>query len=112
MSEELESAHALAVQNVFGGHRLAAAQSIPALQAAGSRQRVTSGYSKSWKRRLRLLEEDDRKLRPAHERAADLSAKLWISTSHHVKSRGGETCRRCFCDFRRRRFIRRRCRRR
>ena len=78
MSEELESAHAIAVQNVFAGRRLVAAQKarISALKAAGL---ATNGHERLleiMERRLRLLEEDERKLRLAHVRDADVSAKL------------------------------------
>ena len=78
MSEELESAHALTVQNAFGGHRLVAAQKarISALKAVGLATKGHERLLEIVERRLRLLEEDERKLRPAHERAADVSAKL------------------------------------
>jgi hypothetical protein len=78
MSEELESAHALAVQNVFGGHRLVAGQKarISALKTAGLATKGHERLLEIMERRLRLLEEDERKLRLAHERAADVSAKL------------------------------------
>ena len=63
----MESAHAIAVQNVFARHRLVAAQKarISALNAAGL---ATNGHERLleiMERRLRLLEEDERKLRLA-----------------------------------------------
>ena len=78
MSEELESAHPSAVQNVFGGHRLVAAQKarISALKAAALAAKGHERLLEIMERRVRLLEEDERKLRPAFERAADVSAKL------------------------------------
>ena len=62
----------------FGGHRLVAAQKarISALKAAGLATKGHERLLEIMERRLRLLEEDERKLRPAHERAADVSAKL------------------------------------
>jgi hypothetical protein len=78
---ELDSAHALAVQNVFGGHRLVAVQKarIAALKAAG----LARGHERLleiMERRQRLLEEDERKLRPARRRVGETV----ISTSYHV----------------------------
>ena len=74
MSVELDSAHALAVQNVFGGHRLVAVQKarIAALKAAGLAAGVTSDYSKSWN-------EDSgswKRMSESSDRHADVSAKL------------------------------------
>jgi hypothetical protein len=71
MFDEAESAHVIAVRNVFEAHRIIAEQKarISALKAADHTTRGHEQLLEILERRLRLLEDDERQLRAARDRA-------------------------------------------
>src|ERR1700680_3338122 len=102
MSGELESAHALTVQNVFGGHRLVATQKARISRRPGSRQKVTSGYSESWSEDCgswkRMSESSNQHTNAT--RACRRNCDLHIASRQRwMMSRGGETCTALFLRF-------------
>jgi hypothetical protein len=69
MPYELENAHVIAVRNVFEAHRIIAEQKarISGLKAGGHATQGHEQLLEVLERRLRLLEDDERQLRAAHE---------------------------------------------
>ena len=71
MFDEAESAHVIAVRNVFEAYRIIAEQKarISALQADGHATQGHEQLLEILERRLRLLEDEERQLRAARDQA-------------------------------------------